>query len=408
MRNNIDMVNTWLATNRLGATWVPINVELKSITLQHVVHAAEAKIAIVDAKFLQDLEAAEARCDYRLFIRGSSDPKTDLETLYTWGSPVKSPTPVAASSSAAFLHTSGTTGKSKPASRFWDEVREADATVCDFMGATLAWEDKQAPTSRDREHRIRLAWGVPIPNFAQDYEQRFGHPLYTLYGSVEASLPVMRQGPRVLGSCGRVRQGYHLRIADENDGPLPPNTPGQLLLRSDVSNAFFQGYFNNLLATVEAYSNLWLHTGDLAKIDEDGNVYVVGRVKDVIRRRGENVNAAEIEEGFVRHKDVGVAAAFAVPSDLDHLGEGTTEDEIKVAVQMRDNSPVQESDLFKWAVPHMARFQVSSVIEIVSGLKRTPTGKLEKRWLKAEGGKTFDLRIGPPGGLIKVHVFLLP
>ncbi|KIV87120.1 hypothetical protein PV11_02688 [Exophiala sideris] len=454
MRNNIDMVNTWLATNRLGATWVPINVELKSITLQHVVHAAEAKIAIVDAEFVKDLEAAEVRSDYRLFIRGSSDPKTDLDTLYTRGSPVKSPTPVAASAPAAFLYTSGTTGKSKPcilshqyfilqasalietfglhendvlycpfplfhadataltvipaillgataalsvrfsASRFWDEIREANATVYDFMGATLALTYKQAPTSLDREHRIRLAWGVPIPNFAEDYEQRFGHPLYTLYGSVEASLPVMQQGPRVLGSCGRVRQGYHLRVADENDDPLPPNTAGQLLLRSDVSNAFFQGYFNNPLATVGAYSNLWLHTGDLAKIDEDGNVYFVGRVKDVIRRRGENVNAAEIEEEFVRHKDVVMAAAFAVPSDL---GEGT-EDEIKVAVQIRDKSPVLESDLFDWAVQHMARFQVPSVIEIVSDLKRTPTGKLEKRWLKAEGGKKFDLRNRPSRG----------
>ncbi|KAI1614769.1 putative coenzyme A synthetase [Exophiala viscosa] len=451
MRNNIDMVNLWLATNRLGATWVPINVELKSITLQHVVHAAEAKIAIVDAEFVQGLEAAEIQCDYRLFIRGNHDPKTDLETLYTLGPPVKSATPVAASSSAAFLYTSGTTGKSKPcvlshqyfilqasalietfglhqddvlycpfplfhadataltvipaillgataalsvrfsASRFWDEVREADATVYDFMGATLALTYKQAPTSRDRDHHVRLAWGVPIPKFAEDYEQRFGHPLYTLYGSVEASLPVMQQGPRVLGSCGRVRPGYHLRIADENDDSLPPNTPGHLLLRSDVSNAFFQGYFNNPHATVTAYSNLWLHTGDLARIDEDGNVYFVGRVKDVIRRRGENVNAAEIEEEFLRHEDVVVAAAFAIPSDL---GEGT-EDEVKVAVKLRENSLAQEADLFDWAVQHMARFQVPSVIEIVSGLKRTPTGKLEKSWLGAEGGKKFEIRNRP-------------
>lgn len=448
MRNSLDMVNIWLATNRLGATWVPVNVELKSITLQHVVQMAEAKIAIVDAEFVDALNTAGIQASYQLFIKGGSAAEKNLESIYDLGSPVTMSVPVSPSSTAAFLYTSGTTGKSKAcvlshqyfilqasalietfglcqddvlycpfplfhadasalttipaillgataalsarfsASRFWDEIRECDATVYDFMGATLALTYKQKPTLQDRDHKIRLAWGVPIPSFAAQYEARFGHPLYTLYGSVEASLPIMQQGPRVLGSCGTVRPGYHLRIADDHDEPLPPNTPGHLLLRSDVPNAFFQGYFNNADATVAAYSNLWLHSGDLAKVDEGGNVYFVGRVKDVIRRRGENINASEIEEEFLRHPDVVVAAAYAVPSQL---GDGT-EDEIKVAVQMREQTSSDEASLFDWCVTNMARFQVPSVIEFVSDLKRTPTGKIEKHNLPVRGGKTFDIR----------------
>lgn len=449
MRNSIEMVETWLATNRLGATWVPINVELKSVTLQHVVHSAAAKVAIVDREFLAALQSTHIADGEGLsiYVHGE-EAHHGLSTLYTLGVPVTSSRLVKPSDTAAFLYTSGTTGKSKPCalshqyfilqavalidgfglrgddvlycpfplfhadatalttipatllgataalsdrfspSKFWDEIRKTKATVYDFMGATLALTYKQPPTAEDRDHHVRLAWGVPIPSFADDYEQRFGHPLYTLYGSVEASVPIMQQGPRVPGSCGTLRAGYHLRIVDQDDEPLPPNTPGQLLLRSDIPNAFFKGYFNDPGATTEAFSNLWLHTGDLAKVDEQGNVYFVGRLKEVIRRRGENVNASEVDEEFLRHPDVMLAAAFAIPSEL---GDGTEED-VKVSVKLCKGSSVDEASLFDWAARNMARFQVPSVIELVPELKKTPTGKVERLWLKAEGGKRFDIR----------------
>jgi acyl-CoA synthetase (AMP-forming)/AMP-acid ligase II/enoyl-CoA hydratase/carnithine racemase len=447
MRNSVDMVNTWLATNRLGAVWVPINVELKSVTLKHVISAAEARVAIVDQEFTSDFRNAQADQIRHVFITNEKG-SAGLPALYGLGAPVTASVPVKPSTTAAFLYTSGTTGKSKPcvlshqyfilqasalvetfglhgsdvlycpfplfhadatalttipaillgavasissrfsASKFWDEIRQTGATVYDFMGATLALTYKQTPSHRDRDHNVRLAWGVPIPNFAADYEKRFGHPLCTLYGSVEASLPIMQHGQRVNGSCGTIRRGYQLRIANDMDEPVPANTTGHLLLRSDIPNAFFEGYFNNHVATVESFSNLWLHTGDLAKVDEQGNVYFVGRVKDVIRRRGENINASEIEEELLRHPDIVTAAAFAIPSEL---GSGT-EDDVKVAVKLREGSIIHESDLFDWTVRNLARFQVPRVIEIVTEIKKTPTGKIEKGWLCVEGGKRFDIR----------------
>jgi crotonobetaine/carnitine-CoA ligase len=231
---------------------------------------------------------------------------------------------------------------------------------------------------------------VPIPSFAQDYEKRFGHRLVTLYGSVEAALPIFQSLNQDLltGSCGRLRQGFQLRIADDADQELPPNTPGNLLLRSDVPNAFFHGYFGDVAHTADAFRGTWFHTGDLARIDEQGNVYFIGRVKDVIRRRGENVNASEVEEEFLQHPDVVIAAAVGIPS---LLGEGTEED-VKVAVQVREDSNLDEEELWTWAVKHMARFQVPSVIELVRDIKKTPTGKIEKHGLKLEGGRLFDIR----------------
>lgn len=453
MRNSVEMVHTWIATNRLGATWVPVNVELKSVTLQHVVQAANPKLAIVDAEFLQDIQSTNVFGREDIYaVQGGTDPHA-VRALYDFDKPVLEAVEVAPSTTSAFLYTSGTTGRSKPcvlshsyfihqatlliesfgihaedvlycpfplfhadataltvipaillgavaalstrfsASRFWDEIRETKATVYDFMGATLALTYKQPASPQDLDHSVRLAWGVPIPSFAEDYERRFGHPLYTLYGSVEASLPITQRGSRVPGSCGTVNKGFQIRIADANDEPVPNGTAGQLLLRSDYPGAFFDGYFNAHAANEAVFKNLWLHSGDLASMDDDGNVYFVGRLKDVIRRRGENINAADLEEEFLRHPAVKTAAAFAIPSSL---GAGT-EDDVKVAVQLCEGATeVDEAALWKWSTENMARFQVPSVVEIVQEIKKTPTGKLDKSTLSLEGGQRFDrsIRLG--------------
>lgn len=446
MRNSVEMVHTWIATNRLGATWVPVNVELKSVTLQHVVQAADPKLAIVDAEFVQDIQSTNVLEQEDIYVGLGGADCHGLTALYDTNKSISDAVEVAPSTTSAFLYTSGTTGRSKPcvlshsyfiqqaslliesfgihgedvlycpfplfhadataltvipamllgavaalstrfsASRFWDEIRATRATVYDFMGATLALTYKQPASPKDLTHSVRLAWGVPIPSFADDYERRFGHPLYTLYGSVEASIPITQRGARVPGSCGTVNKGFQIRIADENDEPVPNGATGQLLLRSDYPGAFFDRYFNNHAANEAAFKNLWLHSGDLASVDDDGNVYFVGRLKDVIRRRGENINAADLEEEFLRHPAVKTAAAFAIPSDL---GSGT-EDDVKVVVQLCEGARVNEASLWAWSTENMARFQVPSVIEIVQEIKKTPTGKLDKSTLSVEGGRRFD------------------
>ncbi|KAJ5756920.1 uncharacterized protein N7511_007102 [Penicillium nucicola] len=447
MKNSIEMVHTWMATNRIGAVWVPVNTDWRSLTLKNAIAAADATLAIVDNQFVDLVEATSALNSGNIWTHGSGNAR-DLSKLYLSEMVLESFAATPATTSA-FLYTSGTTGKSKPcmlsheyfiiqatlliescklraddvlycpfplfhadataltvipaillgataalspkftASRFWDEIRETKATVYDFMGATLALIYKQPPSPRDREHRVRLAWGVPIPAFADDYQQRFGHPLRTLYGSVEASIPIVQQGSLVPGSCGVLRPGYQLRIAGAEDEPLPFDTPGQLLLRSDNPNAFFQGYFNDPANTVRTFANMWLHTGDIAKMDKHGNVYFVGRIKDIIRRRGENINALEVEEEFLLHPEVVIAAAFAIPSEL---GAGT-EDDLKVVVKLRNGSKTDETSLWQWSQQHMARNQVPTVIQILEELKQTPTGKIEKGSLTPNGGKRFTARL---------------
>ncbi|KAI1016755.1 hypothetical protein LB504_007145 [Fusarium proliferatum] len=452
MKNSVEMAYSWMAVNRLGAIWVPINPELKSVTLKGVIRSAQPKMAIVDEALLPEFQQAGVVDDGSIFVNKPDETGTQsLSNLMKSAPSVTEPVSISPATTSALLYTSGTTGKSKPcvlsheyfllqakallescelrdtdvlycpfplfhldataltiipalllgavaalsvrfsASKFWNEIRATEATIYNYMGATLAITYKQPPNERDRDHKVRLAWGVPLPNFAQEYEKRFGHPLITLYGSVESGIPVFQQlgVPSPQGSCGRARKGYQLRIINDSGDEAPVNTPGHLLIRSSHPNAMLKEYFGDPTYTASAFKNLWLHTGDLAKVDEHGNVYFLGRCKDVIRRRGENVNASEVEDELSCHPDVVIAAAYGVPSQL---GPGT-EDDLKLAVQLLPGSAVTEEELWQWSVTRVARFQVPSVIEIVEKIKRTPTGKLDKEAMPLVGGKRFEIRL---------------
>jgi acyl-coenzyme A synthetase/AMP-(fatty) acid ligase len=145
----------------------------------------------------------------------------------------------------------------------------------------------------------------------------------------------------LIGLCGRGRSGYDVRIADDEGDELPTKATRNLLLRSSNPNAFLKGSFGHPESTIDATAGLWLHTGDLAREDGDGNVYFMGRTKDVIRRRGENVNAAEVEEEFLEHPDIFTVAAYGVPSQF---GSGTEED-LKVTIELRPGSALKQRDI---------------------------------------------------------------
>ncbi|WP_457961136.1 AMP-binding protein [Rhodococcus erythropolis] len=259
------------------------------------------------------------------------------------------------------------------ASRFWDEIRESGATVFDFMGATLSILGKAEPRADDIENPVRLAWGVPVPESVVDFEERFGLTVVELYGSVEANIPITQpvSQDRVAGSCGRVVEGFEIMVADGSDIEVPSGTPGELLIRSKHPWTTFSGYYGDPEATMRATRNLWFHTGDLVRVDNSGNVYFVGRKKEAIRRRGENISAFEVEEGIRQHPSILDCAAFGVQSDL-------TEEEVKVAVVLKSGVSLTAKDLWDFCFETMARFQVPRYIEFVSSLPKTPTGKVEK------------------------------
>ena len=151
-------------------------------------------------------------------------------------------------------------------SRFWSEIREFGATVFDFMGATLTMLWKQPPAPDDADNPVRLAWGVPMPEFADQFEERFGAQLIENYGSTDAGVPVFYpyDEPRRRGACGKVISAYELRIVDDSDTECPTGQTGaRSSIRPNEPSLMADGYYRMPEATIETRRNLWFHTGDL-------------------------------------------------------------------------------------------------------------------------------------------------
>lgn len=264
------------------------------------------------------------------------------------------------------------------ASRFWSEVRASHATVFNFMGATANILWKQPPQPTDRQHRVRLAWGVPLPACAPDWEPRFGFPLVEVYGLTDAGLPAYQplSEPRRHGSCGRVIPEYEIRIADEHDNPVQTGQVGQILIRSDDPGLLMSEYFASPQLTHQAMRGGWFHTGDLGRLDSDGHLYFVSRSKEVIRRRGENIAAGDVEAGVDAHPQVLESAAIGVPSEL-------SEDDIKVFVVPQPGHTLTATDIVKHCRERLPRHMVPRYVEIVERLPKTPTEKIERIALAA-------------------------
>lgn len=281
---------------------------------------------------------------------------------------------------AMLLATTAAIGDRFSASGFWDDVRRVGATVFDFMGATLTMLHKRPVLSDDGDNPARLGWGVPVPEFASEFEHRFGLQLVELYGSTDAGIPIYHplDEPRRQGSCGRAIPQYGVRLFDEWGGEVAVGDIGEIVVRPNEPSLMSDGYYGMADATLRSRRDLWFHTGDLARCDFDGYFYFVGRRTDSIRRRGENISAFEVEEVVKLHPAVLDAAVYGVPSEL-------TEDDVMVAVVPRPGHVVDPSTLAEFCAGRMGRHMVPRYIDTVESLPRTPTEKVEKALLRERG-----------------------
>src|SRR5690606_15790438 len=180
-------------------------------------------------------------------------------------------------------------------------------------------------------------------------------------------------------TCGRVRNDkFEVRLVDEHDREVPTGTVGELVVRPREPWLCMAGYLNRPEESVKAWRNLWLHSGDLMKQDEDGYFYFVDRAKDSIRRRGENISSVEVEKEINGHPAVFESAVVPVPSEY-------TEQEVMAFVVLKPAASASANDLIQYLVPRMPRFMVPRYIEFISELPRTPTGKIQKFQLRVRG-----------------------
>jgi crotonobetaine/carnitine-CoA ligase len=214
------------------------------------------------------------------------------------------------------------------------------------------------------------------------WEERFGVTLYEVYGSTELGLGSgLGPGfPRKLGTMGLPCRQVEVAIVDELDNPLPPNQVGEAVWRPKEPFAIFQGYWNLPQATLDVSRNLWFHSGDAAYLDEDGFFVFKDRIKDTIRRRGENISSFEVEVVVRSQPGVAEAAAYAVSAD-----GSTTEEEVAIAVVAAPDGGLDPEALFRALCAEMPRHAVPRYLRLLDELPRTPTQKVEKFRLRGEG-----------------------
>ncbi|MFO1084237.1 MAG: AMP-binding protein [Reyranellaceae bacterium] len=262
---------------------------------------------------------------------------------------------------------------------FWRVVSETGTTSCVLLGVMATFLVKQTPGPQDRSHTLTSVIMVPLCEDAAAFSARFGCDVYTVFNMTEVSTP-LRSGknPAPLGTCGRPRPGVEVRVVDENDCEVELGTVGELIVRTDRPWAMNHGYYKNPEATARAWRNGWFHTGDAFRIGEDGQFFFVDRMKDAIRRRGENISSFEVETEVCAHPLVKEAAVVAVPSEF-------AEDEVLVALSVVDDAEIDPAELIQFLIPRMAHFMVPRFVRVVPALPKTPTQKVQKHLLRSEG-----------------------
>jgi crotonobetaine/carnitine-CoA ligase len=267
-------------------------------------------------------------------------------------------------------------------SRFWDHVRASGATVFNGVGAVTNFLWKQPASPADRDHRVKRCHLAPVPGFAKAFEERFGMTIMSAFGLTDYCLGSAyntKSRRDKLGSCGLPRTGVQLRIVDEDDFDLPPGTPGEIVMRNDNPWGASLGYYKQPEATVASRRNLWFHTGDRGWIDADGYVWYTDRIKDAIRRRGENISAFEVEEVIRTHPCVGDVAVYPVRAE-------TSEDEVAATITLRPGTEKDFSyaSLLEHCSRNLAYFMVPRYVQVVDDMPRTLSEKIEKYKLRQQ------------------------
>jgi carnitine-CoA ligase len=266
------------------------------------------------------------------------------------------------------------------ASQYFSRLAEEKATVTYLLGAMVPMLLAQKPGDAETAHRVRVALAPAVPaHFHWQFVERFGIGLVDGYGSTETNcvMGALADEQRP-GTMGRLLAGFAARVVDNHDNELPDGEAGELILRADEPFAFATGYFGMPEKTVEAWRNLWFHTGDRVIREAGGYYRFVDRMKDAIRRRGENISSYEVEQVLISHPDVANAAVFPVRSEL-------AEDEVMAAIVLRTGARLAPAALLDFCQPQMPYFAVPRFVEFVEALPATENGKVTKYKLRERG-----------------------
>jgi crotonobetaine/carnitine-CoA ligase len=449
LESGVDYVLLALAANRLGAIWVPNNVDYKGAWLREALVGSRARVLVAEGHLLPRVaELGELPLE-RVLVRGAGDaelsaPREPLAALAEAGAAPPEPESLHYGDTAAILWTSGTTGRAKgvmqshnvwikaalngaatsdlragdviysclpmyqsaawvanvfralvtgvpcavdarfSAGEFWQRCRHFGATMTFTLGAMhiFLWRAPERPD--DADNPVRVASCIPMPaELEEPFKKRFGiESISQGYGQSEAfTLFARTPGRRWKANClGATQPGVEIRLLDDEDREVRPGEVGEICVRPLEPYAIMNGYFGDPDATLRAFRNLWYHTGDLARRDEDGDWFFVDRKADYIRYKGRNISSFAVEAAVAAHPEVAQAAAHGVVSE-----ELASEAELKVALVLEPGAEVTAEEIARFVNDTAPYFFVPRYIEIVPELPMTPTGRVQKFRLRERG-----------------------
>jgi len=445
LAHHLEHVITFFALMRIGAVQVPINTHLRGSGLAHVLAHSEPALLIADDEYcdvLMDVPLAQSRRAVVWRYASSREGMQGLSELLASEAPALPEIRLADSDLRGILYTSGTTGAAKgvlmtdrmyraaalgsiwigditpgsvlhfwdpiyhvfgsevlvlalmvpirlamvprfSASKLWDEARAAGATHLHFVGGVLQLLLKQPPSDRDREHRVRIAWGGGCPQDVwQPFEERFGVRIREGYGMTETSSfsVINREGN--VGSIGTPVPYFNVEVVDDAGVEVAPRVQGELRVSEREPGVMLRGYFRNPEATAATIRHGWLYTGDLGYRDESGFLYFSGRKKDSLKRRGENVSAWEVERVINEHPLVEECALVGVVNEFG-------DEDLKLFVKPK-GAAIDPAALVAWCAPRLASFQVPRFIAFADDFPKTPTQRIQKQFLSRSIDDCWD------------------
>jgi len=271
------------------------------------------------------------------------------------------------------------------ASNWLNDIINYKITHTNMLGAVAAFVVAQSQTKFDKSHNLKVIGSAPLPKEPENIlRRRFGiKEVIPLYGMTEVNIPVYgKLGEKGNGTCGEVYSKYFdVEVRDPNtDEKLKHGITGEIMVRPKISFGFMQGYLGMPDKSFEAYRNFWFHTGDAGFFNKKNQLIFVDRIKDCIRRRGENISSYEVEQAFLKIPQIAEAAAFAVPAK-DH-GQ---EDEVMVALMIVQGSKIEYSEWIKNVTSDLAKFSIPLYLRVMKNFPKTQTGKIIKHALRKEG-----------------------
>jgi crotonobetaine/carnitine-CoA ligase len=437
--NGPDHLRIWLAANYIGAVNVPIATTARSGELQHILANSGARVLAAERALVEHIAEVRPEALETLILFGQGDaanlPLRTIDGAGSHGGDVLQ-AEVEFFDIAFIIYTSGTTGLPKgvrspyaqfwtlakaqigylstddcvmistslshistvssvwaalyvgasialfqrfSVNQFWDRVRMVGATALPGLGPAIISMLLKAPTSdRDRDNPLKIV-NVRAPNaVVSEFAKRFGVDYFSAFSMTEtACVTISARNSTVEGSCGRARPGVQVRLVDADDVEVPQGAIGEIVVRADLPWTLNAGYHRDPEATVRAWRNGWFHTGDLAFMDENGNVFFHDRLKDCIRRRGENISSSEVEREALAFPSVQQAAAVGVAGAFD-------DQEVLLIVEPVQGRTVEPAELIGFISTRLSDFKVPRYVHVRSDLPLTTFGKVQKYRLLAE------------------------